>query len=219
MKYFDRIIVLSTTPFRDKSLVLHCLSSRDGRCALLVRNAVGAKAFLQPLAVLECEVSQPLRSSMKCAKDFSNCLPLNGIRRFQGKNAISMFISEVLFRSLQEGTLEEGLFDWCESQIMLLNGLEKDYANFHIRFLLDYAAALGFKASEESLLPFAEDSAGSAIAFLNSDFAQAMLIPMNGEKRALLCERILKYLEFHLETPLNIRSLGILSELFANFER
>ena len=49
---------------------------------------------------------------------------------------------------------------------------------------------------------------------MSSAVSEAMLIPMTGETRASLCEIMIRYLEFHGETPLNIRSLSVLNEIY-----
>ena len=52
-------------------------------------------------------------------------------------------------------------------------------------------------------------------AFTQCDFAEAMLIPLSGDKRTEIAEIILKYIEFHSESSVNIKSLKVLHELFS----
>lgn len=216
MKDADRIIVLHSTAFSEKSLVIHCLSRQYGRRSFLVGNVSRTAAFFQPLNILDCEIAANPKSSLFRASAFQSAHPLAGIRSSYGKNAISMFMAEVLFRALREDADESGLFEWMESEILLLDALEGSYANFHIRFLLDFAAAMGFSPSMEALLPFMEECGAAAGTFLRCSPADSMLVPLNGTQRSFLCTRLLKYLEFHLESKLNIRSLAILQELQTN---
>lgn len=213
MKIQDRIIVLNSTPFSEKSLVLHCLSRKWGRRSFLVSNASRLMPFFQPLNILDCDVAENQKSRLYRVSSFVNVAPLAGIRSSYGKNAISMFISEVLYRALREDMNDSGLFVWCQEEILLLDALQADYANFHIRFLLDFAAAMGFSPSYEALLPFLDDNASLAGEFLRRDAADSMLIPISGVRRSDLCVRLLKYLECHLEAPLKIRSLAVLQEI------
>lgn len=214
MKLDDRLIVLHYTRYGENAVVLHTLSRTWGRRSFMVRNASRTIAFFQPLALLDCVVTENPKSKLMGAGNFSNAAALSGIRNSAGKNAISMFMAEVLLRCFQEGMEENGIFEWCQGEILLLDALKADYSNFHIRFLLDLAAAMGFSPSYEDLLPFMEDSAAKMLCFIQNDEASSMLIPMSGKERAALCGRLLKYLEFHLETPVHIRSLSILQELF-----
>lgn len=213
MKEADKIIVLHSTAFSEKSLVIHCLSRQYGRRGLLVGNISRSMAFFQPLNILDCEISSNPKSSLARASGFANAHPLTGIRSSYGKNAISMFMAEVLFRAVREGIEENGLFEWMEREILLLDALDGNYANFHIRFLLDFAAAMGFSPSMEALMPFLENSSAVAGRFLSRDTADSMLIPLSGRERSELCAKLLKYLEFHLENALNVRSLAVLQEI------
>ena len=220
MNISDEAIVLNTTPLRDNSLVVHTLSREWGRRSFICRTA--HRAFLQPLNILETVVTQNPKSDLWRISALSCAHPLGGIRRSAGKNAISMFIAEVLLRSLQEGSRDEGLYDWCISRILLLDSMEGNFASFHVRFLLDYCAAMGFEPTWESLLPFMDSPLGEctgnlptlARSFIEASPADSMLIPLDGKTRSEVCRRLLKYLEFHLETPLHVRSLDVLMELF-----
>jgi DNA repair protein RecO (recombination protein O) len=97
---------------------------------------------------------------------------------------------------------------------MLLNALEGNYSNFHINFLLELSAALGFSPTVEDMAPFAREHFTQIRDFLRSDFPSAMLIPLSGDERNSICEEILSYLEYHTESRINVRSLGVLKELY-----
>lgn len=214
MKQQDCVIVLHYTRCSDNAVMLHALSRTFGRRSFIVRPASRYMNFLQPLNVLDCDLSSNPKSPIFSASAFSEAVPLNGLRLSLGKNAISMFLAEVLYRTLEEGSEEESVFDWVRNEICLLDAMEEDFANFHLRFLLEYCAALGFAPTMESLLPFAEEFTPVANAVLSRPMTQAMLVPLSGKERAQICERLLKYLSFHLEKAVNVRSLEVLGELF-----
>jgi hypothetical protein len=50
--------------------------------------------------------------------------------------------------------------------------------------------------------------------FMKETFAGAMMIPLNGKVRNELAEEILRYIEFHTESAVNVNSLKVLHELF-----
>lgn len=220
------LIVLGHTKFGDNSVVLHTLGKVYGRRSFLVRvgKRAGMAMFL-PLSILEADITENPKSTLWSARNFSSQCGLAGIRGNIYKNAMSMFMAEVLFRTLKEGVYEEGLYDWCCGQILTLDALESDFSNFHILFLLGLASALGFRPRFEDLVPFAnsdvESGGGNASRLLqlrqlvSLPFGEAMLLPLNGEARSGICEDILRYLSFHCETPIHIRSLPVLRELFA----
>lgn len=215
MKSTVRLIVLGHTKFRDNSIVLHTLSETYGRRSFLVRvgKHTSMASFL-PMSIVEAEVTPNPKSSLWSARGFTTVHPLLGIRDNMYKNTITLFMSEVLFRVVREDTAEEGLYEWCEKNVITLNDLEGDWGNFHIRFLLEMAVALGFSPSWEDLAPFAGEYLEVLKRFLSASFSESMLIPLGGADRNAIAERLLRYLEYHTESSLNVRSLPVLRELY-----
>ena len=215
MNYASEFIVLTVTKVGDKSLVLHTLSPEWGRRSFIAsasRKVPGGA--LQPLSLLEAEVQENPRSELWRLHSVSVPEPLAGIRSNLHKNAITMFMSEVLYRAVKDGEGGGGFFDWCRRSILTLDALESDFSNYHLRFLLELAVELGFSPSMENLAPFAGENYGVVKRFLESGPAESLLIPMNGRERNAVASLLLDYLSFHTESRLEIRSLGVLRELY-----
>ena len=211
------LIVLHTTKFGENSLVVHTLSKDYGRRSFLVKG-VGKKAGMSlflPLNVLEADIVETSRSTLYTARNIVARYPLLGIRNDIFKNSMTMFMSEVLYRVVREGSYEEGLFEWCEKNILLLDAVSIDFSNFHIRFLLELSVALGFSPEARDLVPFVGDHYPVIERFMTVPFAESMLIPLNGVTRNEIAEEILRYIEYHTESSVNVNSLKVLRELFA----
>ena len=211
------LIVLHTTKFGENSLVVHTLSRDYGRRSFLVRG-VGKKASMSlflPLNILEAEIVESSKSDLFTARNITAIHPLSGIRNNLFKNSMTLFISEVLYRVVKDGAAEQGLYEWCEKNILLLDNIQTDFSNFHIRFLLELAVALGFSPEARDLAPFVGDHYPVAEKFMSLSFAESMLIPLNGSLRNEIAEEILRYIEFHTESSVNVNSLKVLHELFA----
>ena len=210
------LIVLHTTKFGENSIVVHTLSREYGRRGFLVRG-VGKKtmSLFLPLNIIEAEIQESSKSTLYTAKGLSSACSLMGIRNSILKNSMTMFISEVLYRAIKDGTSEPGLYEWCRKNIMLLDAIQSDFSNFHIRFLLELAVELGFRPEAGDLMPFVGDHYPIVESFMQMPFAESMLIPLNGAVRNEIAEEILRYIEFHTESALNINSLKVLRELFA----
>lgn len=211
------LIVLHTTKFGENSIVVHTLSKEYGRRSFLVRGA-GKKAVMTlmlPLTVLEAEIVETSKSTLFTARNLSARYPLLGIRNNIYKNTMTLFMSEVLYRAVKDGVNEPGLYEWCEKSVLLMDAIETDFSNFHLRFLLEFAVALGFSPEARDLQPFVGDHYPLVERFMKESFADVMLIPLNGVLRNELAEGILRYIEFHTESALNIASLKVLRELFA----
>ena len=211
------LIVLHTTKFGENSLVVHTLSKDYGRRSFLVKG-VGKKAGMSlflPLNVLEADIVETSRSTLYTARNIVARYPLLGIRNDIFKNSMTMFMSEVLYRVVREGAYEEGLFEWCEKNILLLDAVSIDFSNFHIRFLLELSVALGFSPEARDLVPFVGDHYPVIEHFMTVPFAESMLIPLNGVTRNEIAEEILRHIEFHSESAVNVNSLKVLRELFS----
>ena len=209
------LIVLHTTKFGENSLVVHTLSRDYGRRSFFVRGALKRQMSLfLPLNVLEADIQESSKSNLYTAKNLSAKYPLNGIRNNLFKNSMTMFMSEVLFRVLKEGGNEPGLYEWCERNILMLDAITSDFSNFHIRFLLELTVALGFSPEATDLGPFVGEHYSIVERFMKESFAESMLIPLNGSVRNELSENILRYIEFHTESTVNVNSLKVLHELF-----
>ena len=209
-------IVLGYTKFGENSVVVHTLSEAYGRRGFLVH--VGKKAgmaLLLQMNLLEMEIVPNPKSTLWSARNLAAKDPLNGIRNNLYKNTMSLFLSEVLLRTVKDGQAEEGLFPWCVRSILTLDGLQSDFSNFHIRFLLEFAGALGFSPTFDDIAPFAEKHLQQMKPFLTAGFSESMLIPLRGEDRNALCEDLLRYLEYHTESTLHVHSLAVLREVFA----
>ncbi len=218
MKSKAELIILNHTKFGENSIVLHTLSSEYGRRGFLVKvSPRTAMALFLPLNILEAEVTENPKSSLWFARNFVSVNPLNGIRSNIHKNTMTLFMSEVLYRVVKDQTNEDGLADWLKGQILTLDALQSDFANFHLLFLLNLCAALGFDPDLAGLAPFADKKLIHIEALLKSPFAEALLLPLSGADRNAIAESILKYIEYHTESAVNVRSLAVLREIYGDY--
>ena len=174
-------------------------------------------ALFLPLNILEAEVTENPKSSLWFARNFVSVNPLNGIRSNIHKNTMTLFMSEVLYRVVKDQTNEDGLADWLKGQILTLDALQSDFANFHLLFLLNLCAALGFDPDLAGLAPFADKKLIHIEALLKTPFAEALLLPLSGADRNAIAESILKYIEYHTESAVNVRSLAVLREIYGDY--
>ena len=215
MKSKAELIILNHTKFGENSIVLHTLSSEYGRRGFLVKvSPRTAMALFLPLNILEAEVTENPKSSLWFTRNFVSVNPLNGIRSNIHKNTMTLFMSEVLYRVVKDQTNEDGLADWLKGQILTLDALQSDFANFHLLFLLNLCATLGFDPDLAGLAPFADKKLIHIEAFLKTPFAEALLLPLSGADRNAIAESILKYIEYHTESAVNVRSLAVLREIY-----
>lgn len=221
MKRPCELIVLHTTKYAENAFVVHTLCREYGKRSFLVRGVgkqVSPAWFLQ-LNILEAEVSESQRSSLWTLSHFSQPVPLSSLRDSLGKNCIALFLSEVLIKTLHEGDADEAFYAWLRGRILLLDslGTKADgihYANFHIALLKELCEREGYEPSQNELLAFSEDSLSDMEMLAGKNFQQMLLVPLNGTRRSRIARSYLKFLEYHLDTPLHIKSLDVLDSLF-----
>ena len=215
MRQSLEFIVIAATKVGESSMVLHTLSSEFGRRSFIC--SVGKStptALFQPLSILSGVYTENTKSELWRIGSLKAECPLLGVRTSVGKNAMTMFLGEVLFRALRDGVNEEGLYEWLRGSLLTLDALEGDWANFHLRFLLELCGALGFSPTIQDLAPFVGERYAQVHKLLTLSYTESLLLPLSGEMRNEIAEMLLDYLGFHLEMNLNIRSLRVLRELF-----
>lgn len=209
------LIVLGTTKVGESAVVVHTLSREYGRRGFLVRSGkkAGMTLFL-PMNVLEAEVVENPKSELWAIRNIGLKEGLPSVRGNLYKNTMTLFLAEVLFRTLREGMAEDGLYEWCIGSLLALNALESDFSNFPVRWLMELAGAMGFRPGFDDIAPFAKENLKEMKLLLNADFSESMLIPLNGATRNALCEELLQYLSYHTEYPVQVKSLSVLRELY-----
>ena len=215
MNHSSELIVLSSTKVGEKNIVLHTLSREWGRRSFMTSAGKGsAMAKFLPLNILDAEITENAKSDLWRMKGISICYPLNGIRGNLHKNTMTLFMSEVLFRTIKDGAMEDGLYEWCRKSILTLDALERDFSNYHLRFLLELASVLGFSPTDEGIAPFAGEYYREIHDLIDADFASFMIMPLNGAARNDIAAILLKYISFHTESAINVQSLKVLRELY-----
>ena len=236
MRTKAELIVLNHTKFGENSIILHTLSKEFGRRGFLVRvSPKTAMALFLPLNILEAEVTENPKSDLWWARNFVSVAPLNGIRGNIHKNTITLFLSEVLFRVVKDQTNEDGLADWLKSQILTLDALGSDFANFHLVFLMRLSRFLGFYPNlddyqagdyfdlRESVFcttppPHHDflhpEEADKLQLMMRMDYPTMHLFRLSHHERNRLLEVAITYYRLHLPNFPDMKSLGVLRELF-----
>ncbi len=216
MKDSIEVIVLSYTKLGDSSVVLHSLSQSYGRRSFIttVRKG-GSLALFQPLSILNTEITSNPRTELWRAGAITASVPLNGIRNNPDKNVLTLFMSEVLYRCIHDGEDDFQLYRWCKEQILLLDALQSGYASFHLRFLIELCALLGFSPGPDDLLPFAGDAYRDIESLLPLSRTDFLLYPLNGKRRSEIASVLIDYLGYHLGMKLTVRSLAVLRDIYS----
>lgn len=233
-------IVLHTIKYGDTSLVAYVLTDTLGRQNYIVQGVKSTKgkgnkaAMLQPMFLLEFEGLSSRHSQMDRMKDVRLLEPLRSIPFDVRKSTISLFMAETLYKLIKEVESNSPLFDFVRDSILALDHLEDGIANFHLWFLVQLSAFLGFypanEYSEGDIFDivdgsFVRDHPDHSI-FINQPNAALMASLMVCEagklgslslpraQRTDFLGEMLRYFSYHLDSTDKIQSVKILKEVF-----
>jgi len=234
-------IVLHTIKHTDSGIIAHILTRDYGRLAFIVKGVHSRKGglknvFFQPMRVIEFEMYYRKGRNLNSIREVSHVNPDSTIPFNIYKNTISMFLSEVLYRTITETDHNEALYNYTVECIKHLDSSGGPVSNFHIGFLVGLSKYLGIapSAGVQGTISYFDMQNGhfcdsppmhgyylqqqQAILlnrFLGTTIEECEEIQMSGKARASFLESILNFYSFHLPGIKNIKSLDVLSQLFA----
>lgn len=233
-------IVLHVLRYSDKNSIAHILTDLHGRMAFLIpqgstKSARMRNAIFMPLSLIEFEGKIIPGKSLHSFRDAQSRFPLARIYSDPVKNAIAMFISELLSRSLQESEENRALFQFLDTSIRLLDDMDDGVGNFHIWFLYNLGVFLGIQPDTETYRPgywfdmmngvftpsrpasphVLPPSEARVMALLSRmTFSNLHRFRFNRHQRNDILETALTYYRLHNSTLGAMRSPEILKQLF-----
>jgi len=235
-----RGIVLNTIRYSDKHNIVHIYT--DGRGLMSFAVPIGKtpasrmrNALLMPLSLVNLEAAIRNGRDLAVMRELQRNYPLASIYSDPVKNAISLFISELLAHVIQEPEGNEPLFRYIEQSVQLLEQLPGQVANFHICFLFHLGAHLGIQPNMESYRKgywfdmsdgvfvaaavrghaMLQPQEAQAIHLLSRmSFANMGVFRFNREERNRMLDVIISYYRLHNAAIGTLRSPDILKQLF-----
>ena len=241
MYYKTLGIALHAIPYNDKCSIVYVYTEAFGRVSYLVSRVRGKKSSVSkslfiPLSVLDMEVDHLNNRELQRIREAKLCFPVDGLMSDPVKNALSLFLSEVIFRVIKQSEADPRLFAFLADSIRLLSITTEGVANFHLVFLIRLLNYLGFKPNTDnySVGSFFDLQNGVFLTSqpLNTDFLKPddsiilmRLLRMNyenmsvfrftHEQRSAIIERILNYYRLHLPGLYELKSLAVMQSLFS----
>ena len=188
-------IVLSLQPHSDKAYILHAYTRAGGRINYMVyglgrKHAIG---MYTPLSLIQITADHS-PAKPPTVKEATRLTSNSDLTANLYKQTIALFISEVLFHVLRHPMTDEPMFDFLTDSINELSTLPEPQ-NFHLHFLIGFAAKLGFEIPESSNL-------------------YHRLTPYTRKERQEALHALCEYFEEHVETWQTPKSLDVLMEVF-----
>ena len=145
----SRVIVFNTFKYKDDSFIAHVLTEKDGYASFLVRISRSPRTavrhtLFQPLALLQLEWEEKKTMELLRPKSAQVAVPLMSLPFHPVKATMALFLSEFLTYALRSEPISPALFEYVYRSVEWLDTAQKDFANFHLVFLLRLSRFLGF---------------------------------------------------------------------------
>lgn len=233
--------MLHTVRYGESSLIIHAYTQHFGRISLMAKGVRSEKrpgrvALLQPLQILSMEIYRKPTREIQILKEFypetiTQIAPSDPV-----KNAITLFIAELLYKVLREEEPNEAMFRFLSTSLLQLMHLQSGKANFHLYFAVHLTRYLGFFPTEnfDELHCFFDGITGKFVEKLNAPVTampadeSALLtrlmkispdnlgnISISGVQRSRFLDELMKFFQIHLEGMGKIKSLDVLREVFS----
>ena len=232
-------IVLHSIKYTDSTTIITVYTRQFGKVSYMVhginkKKSVNPAAFLQPLSLVEMDVYHIPGKNIQRSKEMRMEHPFTGIPFDPVKNALALFLSEVLYRTLRQTEPDENLYLFLENSILQLDYSEKGIPNFHLVFLLKLTRYLGFEPNhdDEKVNYFdlmngvflnekpihahftVPEVSADLIRVLNADYSTMHDLSFSRARRANLLQSIVEYYQLHNPDFHGLHSLPVLQSLF-----
>jgi DNA repair protein RecO (recombination protein O) len=149
MSIQTRGIVVQQIRYSDTSLIVKIYTEATGMVSFMVRGALksGAKyrpALFMPLTLVELVFTPKPKKDLQFLDDLSIYQHLVDVRTNMQKNAIVLFISELLGKTIREHEANPSLFGFLFRSVQWLELVEGAFHDFHVYFSLELTRFLGF---------------------------------------------------------------------------
>lgn len=236
----SRALVLRTIKYNDESVIAETLTESFGRVSFLVRISRSPRAavrhtLFQPLALLRITWNHREGNSLKRPKAAGVALPLRSIPYDAGKRAVALFLAEFLQAAVRTDDTGGLLFQYICNSLEWFDTAPRDFANFHLVFLLRLVRFLGFEPNLEDYLPgcffdlesgrfvsrpplhnhyLLPDDAARLPLLRRMNFSTMRVFRFSGSERSRLLGSIVLYYRLHLPAFPEMKSLAVLQDLF-----
>lgn len=233
-------IVLHTIKYGETSIIARIFTREAGMQSYLVRGVrkSGSRTkqmLFRPLTMVSMIAYHKNREGLQNIREISLLKAYGSIPYDIAKTSLAIFLSEILSYSLKNQEANHSLFDFLSESLLLLDGLRKGVANYHLVFLMKLSSYLGFRPREdyggkklyfnllEGCYQYHFDPAGNCLdQELSRMFHSLSTLPLetsgridiDREQRRELLTSMIAYYSHHLSGMPEIKSRSVLEAVF-----
>ena len=236
-----KAIVLHSFKYGESRMIVDMFTEEAGRLSFIIsipKTSKGRikKQYFQPMTLLEVECDLRQNVQLQKLKDAHLLTAYTSIPFSPEKLALSLFIAEFLYHALRSEQQDKLLFAYVCDSMQWLDTVEVGFANFHLTFLMRMSRFLGFypnlddyvdgcvfdlrTATFSLQVPTHRDFLDSHDSqlihtLMRMDFPTMHLFQLSHHDRNRITEVLLHYYRLHIPQFPELKSLGVLQELWA----
>lgn len=238
----NRAIVVKSIRYGDNSLIVKLLTENNGLQSFLVKGAFNKTAkiraaLFQPLTILEIVCARS-RGDLGFLKEATVSHAFQSIPFEMKKNAIVMFVSELLSKTIQDSEPDTELFGFIHDSLVYLDEVSEKYADFPLKFAIELSRHLGFSPNTNGFRNggvfnledgcFHHDGVGllyiidnqlseKFFRLCNSNFFDNQSLEIGNNERRALLESVMTYFKLHVAGFNEMKSYEILRIVLSSF--
>lgn len=230
-------IILNRTKYGDNAIICSVYTLEYGKQNYIIKNSLYKKnkaIYLHPLQILEFEVDLKEGKTLFAVKAASSTYTFREIPFDIYKSTISVFISQLLNSLIKEESANKDLYNFIKNSCIYLDSIDKDFANFHLFFMIRLSQYLGYypnnNYSKENIYFNLEKGAFTDIQtekctgpnsskiihqLLDLKLNSLDSLKLSQSSRNIILDSLVNYFELHNDKRLSIKSLAVIREIFS----
>ncbi len=217
-------VVLRCGKYSENQCIVQILTKDFGKVSYMVyapqsKRARVRSTMLQPLTLLEIDTDSKPSREIQHIKDAKPLMPANFS---PAKIAVAMFVADVVNACTVEGSPDLLIFNKVFDTIKILNTDAAIDAHFAIRFLLEFAEALGFNPVQDFENVLIQEFLGTLVEQSEKDLflrlinaaSQGNIAVFSHPERRTLVRTLLLYYKLNLPDMPHIKTLDVLEEIY-----
>ena len=236
-----KAIVLHSFKYGESRMIVDMFTEEAGRLSFIIsipKTSKGRikKQYFQPMTLLEVEYDVRQNVQLQKLKDAHLLTAYTSIPFSPEKLALSLFIAEFLYHALRSEQQDKLLFAYVCDSTQWLDTVEIGFANLHLTFLMRMSRFLGFYTNLDDYVDgcvfdlrtatfslqvpthrdFLDSHDSQLIhTLMRMDFPTMHLFQLSHHDRNRITEVLLHYYRLHIPQFPELKSLGVLQELWA----
>ena len=233
-------IVLHAFKYGETRMIVDMFTRLNGRLSFIVQlpktsHGKMKKQFFQPLTLLSVECDVRPSQQLQKLRNAALWTPLPSLQTEPSKLSVTLFLAEFLYHALKGEQQNEPLFDYVVNSLQWLDSTDGPVANFHLVFVMRMARFLGFYPNLEDYEPgcyfdlrvsafcpepplhrdvLLPQEAEKVQLMMRMDYQTMHVFRLSRQDRGRLLEIALAYYHIHLPAFPELRSLGVLQEMW-----